>query len=434
MEAFRDSFGEAIRLSNNSNGGRRRRWSSSPRDLANGRFGKFTVSARALLKSRSRHVSHSLRYSSVFQWFIRSIMCRHTQEMKYKDTDTTLMSLPPKVSLVCCGESATAFLPTLDHSQLMTFNSQMQKEETVLKIDFTEEDKKEYQTLEEKAQKFYRLFNKSVASKAYLRIMSSLLPVRVACAGGQIPLEQDSKPSANSDDSEDELDGKKPKKTVTLSDYAFKSKLDRLIKEMVAIREEDPQAKTLIFSQFTTTLQWLQQELPRHGFQFRTLSGDMSLSSRAKALRDFQKDPPTTIFLLSMRAGAVGINLTAANRVFLLEPCFNPALEQQAIGRVWRLGQQRNVKIYRMIMKDSVEERMQKLLEEKYGNKDVAEVPVGSLKTDKASMVAKEFDLLFGLAEDTPQVAKTESPDAPETVASTHPFVPEDMDDIDFFV
>ena len=59
--------------------------------------------------------------------------------------------------------------------------------------------------------------------------------------------------------------------------------------------------KSLVFSQFSTTLQWLQEELPKHGFQYRTLKGDMSMQQRAKALHDFQSDPPTTVFLLSMR-------------------------------------------------------------------------------------------------------------------------------------
>jgi hypothetical protein len=63
----------------------------------------------------------------------------------------------------------------------------------------------------------------------------------------------------------------------------------------------DVTAKSLVFSQYTSTLKWLQEELPKHGFQFRTLSGDMSMKKRAKALHDFQSDPPTTIFLLSMR-------------------------------------------------------------------------------------------------------------------------------------
>jgi SNF2 family DNA or RNA helicase len=191
-------------------------------------------------------------------------------------------------------------------------------------------------------------------------------------------------------------------------------------------------AKSLVFSQFTSTLKWLQQELPKHGFQFRTLSGDMSMKKRAKALSDFQKDPPTTIFLLSMRAGAVGINLTQANRVFIMEPCFNPALEAQAVGRVHRLGQTRNVEIIRLIMENSVESRMVQMLDKKYSrvaasndsNEEIAQVDseegkdkkpaatstedkkpaatsnvamIGSLKSDKTVVMEDEFDLLFGV-------------------------------------
>jgi superfamily II DNA or RNA helicase len=214
-------------------------------------------------------------------------------------------------------------------------------------------------------------------------------------------------------------------------------------------------AKSLVFSQFTSTLQWLKEELPNHGFQFRTLSGDMSMTKRTKALADFQNDPPTTIFLLSMRAGAVGINLTQANRIFLMEPCFNPALEAQAIGRVHRLGQKRRVEIIRLLMKDSVDSRIVEMLEKKHGkmdglqandkadavsqsdagaddkgdsNKDgsdgdkkaaaldaagevaVQTIMVGSLYRDKATVVAEEFDLLYGV-EPTDTVMQQEDED-----------------------
>ena len=64
----------------------------------------------------------------------------------------------------------------------------------------------------------------------------------------------------------------------------------------------------------------------------------MTIMRAVQAIEAFQKDPPTTVFLLSMRSGAVGINLTAANHVFLMEPAFNPALEAQAIGRAHRMG------------------------------------------------------------------------------------------------
>ena len=67
-----------------------------------------------------------------------------------------------------------------------------------------------------------------------------------------------------------------------------------------------------------------------------------------QAIAAFQKDPPTTVFLLSMRSGSVGINLTSANYVFILEPALNPALEEQAIGRAWRMGQQREVRVKKL--------------------------------------------------------------------------------------
>jgi DNA repair protein RAD16 len=168
-------------------------------------------------------------------------------------------------------------------------------------------------------------------------------------------------------------------------------------------------AKSLIFSQFTSTLKWLELNLPEHGFQCRTLSGSMTLNARAKALHDFQNDPPTTMFLLSLGAGAVGINLTAANRIFLLEPSFNPAVEAQAIGRVHRLGQKRPVVITRLIMNDSVESRMRQVLKDKFGDLKADDAMVGSINNDKATIFKQEFDLLYGI--------RTEA-NHPEQVAS----------------
>lgn len=163
------------------------------------------------------------------------------------------------------------------------------------------------------------------------------------------------------------------------------------------------------------------------------------MKKRAKALHDFQSDPPTTIFLLSMRAGNCGINLTQANRVFLMEPGFNPALEQQAIGRVHRLGQKRKVEIVRLVVKDSIETRLHAFLQKKYGDTSSstdssednpddppedppedskpaakpsgkpsakpAEIgPVGNIATErpKSAILGEEFDILFGAESDTP--------------------------------
>lgn len=96
-----------------------------------------------------------------------------------------------------------------------------------------------------------------------------------------------------------------------------------------------------------------------------------------------------------------------------MEPCFNPALEAQAVGRVHRLGQQRNVEIVRFTMKDSVEPRILKMLRHKYADSSTAEVDddgdvgakkaalpalVGSIHTDRTAVLAEEFDILFGVA------------------------------------
>ena len=83
---------------------------------------------------------------------------------------------------------------------------------------------------------------------------------------------------------------------------------------------------------------------PKFGRQYHHISF-------LQAIEAFQKDPPTTVFILSMRSGAVGINLMAANHVFLMEPAFNPALEDQAVGRAHRMGQTRPVTVKKFFIK-----------------------------------------------------------------------------------
>lgn len=91
------------------------------------------------------------------------------------------------------------------------------------------------------------------------------------------------------------------------------TKLEALLTHVSQVKADDPTAKCLIFTQFKPTLDLVCKELPQHGFAFRTLTGDMSQQQREEALLSFRDDPPTTVFVLSIRAGAVGINLTEAN-------------------------------------------------------------------------------------------------------------------------
>jgi superfamily II DNA or RNA helicase len=143
------------------------------------------------------------------------------------------------------------------------------------------------------------------------------------------------------------------------------SKLTWLVSKVGNILTEDRTSKILVFTQFATTLDWLSAELPKLGLQYRTLTGSMTMKARKEALAAFQNDPPTTVFLLSMRAGAVGINLTQANHVIVLEPCLNKALEDQAIGRVHRMGQTREVHVWKVACLNTVEEKILKLQEQK---------------------------------------------------------------------
>ena len=118
------------------------------------------------------------------------------------------------------------------------------------------------------------------------------------------------------------------------------------------------------------------------------------------------------------RAGAVGINLTQANRIYLMEPSFNTALEDQAVGRVHRLGQTRPTLITRLVMKDSIEERLLKSVRKRPSNGSVpvkddkgkatmagASALIGNVATDRASILAEDFDLLYGVQRSTPDSA-----------------------------
>ena len=88
------------------------------------------------------------------------------------------------------------------------------------------------------------------------------------------------------------------------------------------------------------------------------LDGSMSQKKRAETLQRFKKEEKLPVFLVSLKAGGVGLNLTMANHVFLIDPWWNPAVEDQAVERVHRIGQKKNVEIIRFICRHTVEERI----------------------------------------------------------------------------
>jgi len=119
---------------------------------------------------------------------------------------------------------------------------------------------------------------------------------------------------------------------------------------------ESDGSKVLIFSQFVKMLKLFSEDLEAEGIRFNYLDG--STKDRQEQVNSFQNDQSIKVFLISLKAGGVGLNLTAADYVFILDPWWNPAVENQAIDRSHRIGQDRTVFYYKFITKDSIEEKI----------------------------------------------------------------------------
>ena len=113
--------------------------------------------------------------------------------------------------------------------------------------------------------------------------------------------------------------------------------------------------RALVFSQFTGFLRKIREQLDAAGLPYCYLDGQTR--NRAQVLQRF-RDDPVPVFLISLKAGGTGLNLTEADYCFLLDPWWNPATEAQAIDRIHRIGQTRHVMVYRMIAKDTIEEKV----------------------------------------------------------------------------
>ena len=121
--------------------------------------------------------------------------------------------------------------------------------------------------------------------------------------------------------------------------------------------------KALVFSQWTSLLDLVEPRLREAGIDFVRLDG--TTQQRGDVVARFQADDGPPVFLISLRAGGVGLNLTAADHVFLLDPWWNPAVEDQAADRAHRIGQERPVLVHRLVAQDTVEERILALQESK---------------------------------------------------------------------
>ncbi|MFL5814028.1 MAG: SNF2-related protein [Bdellovibrionia bacterium] len=160
------------------------------------------------------------------------------------------------------------------------------------------------------------------------------------------------------------------------------AKLQLLLNHIKEVTQEGH--KALVFSQFTSLLSLVRTNLEEEGVHYEYLDGQTE--DRKTPVERFQNDPNSRVFLISLKAGGTGLNLTAADYVFILDPWWNPAVEAQAIGRAHRMGQSNKVFAYRMIARGTVEE---KILELQKTKKDLAE-----------SIISEDQDFLRKLTKD----------------------------------
>jgi superfamily II DNA or RNA helicase len=199
-------------------------------------------------------------------------------------------------------------------------------------------------------------------NKSKIQVLEALLRLRqAACHPGLIDKSRDKEPSA---------------------------KLDALLDQIGQVVDEDH--KVLVFSQFTSLLAIVRHRLDAHGITYEYLDG--KTRDREERVTRFQTDPACKLFLISLKAGGLGLNLTAAEYVYLLDPWWNPAVEAQAIDRAHRIGQTRRVFAYRLIAKDTVEEKVLALQQTK---RDLADAIINADNSLIGKLGKEDLELLL---------------------------------------
>ncbi|KAG9529816.1 hypothetical protein KCU93_g3179, partial [Aureobasidium melanogenum] len=170
---------------------------------------------------------------------------------------------------------------------------------------------------------------------------------------------------------------------------AASTKIRRLLRILHA---EAPEHKTIVFSQFTSMLDLIEPHLQKSAIRYVRYDGGMRNDAREASLNSLRNDPKTRVLLCSLKCGSLGLNLTAASRVVLIEPFWNPFVEEQAIDRVHRLNQTVDVHVYKLTVGNTVEERIIELQEKK---RELAKAAIEGGKA-VAKLTMKDIMSLFG--------------------------------------
>lgn len=179
------------------------------------------------------------------------------------------------------------------------------------------------------------------------------------------------------------------------------TKINALINHLRMLKEQCPGEQVVVFSQFSSYLDILENHLKMMGngnendYVVYKFDGRLNMVEREKILKKFSgerlADGKITILLLSLKAGGVGLNLTCANRAFMMDPWWSPSIEDQAIDRIHRIGQSQNVKVVRFIVKDSIETKMLRIQERKRMMGEAVEVE----EEERRKQRIEEIKLLF---------------------------------------
>jgi len=213
-----------------------------------------------------------------------------------------------------------------------------EKTETILFCEMEKEQRKIYDAYRNSYRdKIMGTIDQQGIDKSQLTILQGLMKLRQICDSPAILNEQE----------------KFPNNSI---------KLDELSRE---ITENIGEHKALVFSQFLGMLALIRAKLQEEGIAYEYFDGSTNIADRQKAIDNFQNNDKCRVFLISLKAGGVGLNLTAADYVYIVDPWWNPAVEQQAIDRTHRIGQTKNIFAYRMICIDTIEDKILQLQERK---------------------------------------------------------------------
>lgn len=240
-----------------------------------------------------------------------------------------------------------------------------EKTETILFCEMEEEQKKVYDAYRNVYRdKIMGVIEGEGIDKSQLTILQGLMKLRQICDSPAILNEEEKYPNHS-------------------------IKLDELTRE---ITENIGEHKALIFSQFLGMLALIKEKLKENNIEFDYFDGSTPPHERERSIQNFQTNDNSRVFLISLKAGGVGLNLTAADYVYIVDPWWNPAVEQQAIDRTHRIGQTKNIFAYRMICKDTIEDKILQLQERK---RTLAKELISDDQTFVKSLSKEDVEYLF---------------------------------------